>query len=116
MKYLGEDGYLDLMRRSLEVRERYISGVAAIDGVEPFVSDMSVLTIRPEKGLDMFAIMGGLYERKSYCLPSLQPPAMKVALDPVTDEVVDTFVHDLAEVIPLVRSGDITIEAIQPYM
>ena len=116
MKYLGEEGYTDLMRRSLEVRERYIEKLGAVDGVEPFVSDLSVLTIRPEKGLDMFAIMGGLYERQSYCLPSLQPPAMKVVLDPVTDEVVDTFVRDLDEVIPLVRKGEITIEAIAPYM
>jgi glutamate/tyrosine decarboxylase-like PLP-dependent enzyme len=116
MKYLGEEGYLELMRRSLAVRQRYIDKLTAIDGVEPFVSDMCVLTIRPEKGLDMFAIMGGLYQRKSFCLPSLQPPAMKVVLDPVTDEVVDTFVRDLAEVIPLVREGSITIEAIEPYM
>lgn len=116
MKYLGEDGYRDLMRRSLDVRERYISQLAAVDGVEPFVSDMCVLTIRPEKGLDLFAIMGGLFERKSFCLPSLQPPAMKVVLDPVTDEVVDTFIRDLGEVIPLVRQGEITIEAIRPYM
>lgn len=116
MKFLGEEGYSDLMRRSLEVRERYIEKLAAINGVEPFVSDMCVLTIRPEKGLDLFAIMGGLYERRSYCLPSLQPPAMKVVLDPVTDEVVDTFVDDLAEVIALVRKGEITIDAIKPYM
>lgn len=116
MKFLGEEGYLNLMRRSLEVRERYLEKLAAVDGVEAFVSDMCVLTIRPEKGLDLFAIMGGLYERKSYCLPSFQPPALKVVLDPVTDEVVDTFVSDLAEVIALVRKGEITIEAIEPYM
>jgi len=116
MKFLGEEGYLKLMQRSLEVRQRYIDGLAAIDGVEPFVSDMCVLTIRPEKGLDLFAIMGGLFERNSFCLPSMQPPALKVVLDPVTDEVVDTFLRDLAEVIPRVRCGEITIEAIQPYM
>jgi sphinganine-1-phosphate aldolase len=116
MKFLGEEGYLDLMRRSLAVRQRYIAGLSDIDGVEPFVSDMCVMTIRPEKGLDLFAIMGGLFERQSFCLPSMQPPALKIVLDPVTDEVVDTFLADLADVIPRVRSGEITIESIQPYM
>ena len=116
MKYLGEDGYTNLMRRSLEVRQRYIDGLEAIDGVEPFLSDQCVMTIRPERGLDTFAILGGLYERQSYCLPSLQPPALKIVLDPVTDEVVDTFLNDLAEVVPLVRKGEITIDAIAPYM
>jgi hypothetical protein len=75
-----------------------------------------VLTIRTEPGLDLFAVLGGLFERQSYCLPSFQPPALKVVLDPVTDEVVDTFVKDLAEVIPLVRAGKITIDAIKPWL
>ena len=116
MKFLGEEGYLKLVERSLEVRERYLEKVNAIDGVECFPSDLCTMTIRPEKGLDLFAILGGLFERKSYCLPSFQPPALKVVLDPVTDEVVDTFVRDLAEVVKLVRKGSVTIESLRPYL
>ncbi len=116
MKFLGEQGYLELARRSLEVKQRYIDAIGDIDGVEVFPSDLSVMTIRTEPGLDLFAVLGGLFERQSYCLPSFQPPALKVVLDPVTDEVVDTFVRDLAEVIPLVRSGAITIDAIKPWL
>ena len=116
MKYLGEDGYLELAQRSLDVRNRYIEKVDAIDGVRCFPSDLCTLTIRPEKGLDLFAILGGLFERKSFCLPSFQPPALKVVLDPVTDEVVDTFVRDLEEVISLVREGSVTIDNIAPWL
>jgi len=116
MKFLGEQGYLELAQRSLEVRQRYIDRIDAIDGVEVFPSDLCVLTIRPEPGLDLFAVLGGLFQRKSYCLPSFQPPAIKVVLDPVTDEVVDTFARDLAEVIPQVRAGEITIDAIKPWL
>ncbi len=116
MKFLGEEGYLELAQRSLDVRQRYIDAIDEIDGVEVFPSDLCVLTIRTEPGLDLFAVLGGLFERKSYCLPSFQPPALKVVLDPVTDEVVDTFVKDLSEVIPLVRAGEITIDAIKPWL
>ncbi len=116
MKFLGEDGYTELTKRSLAVGARYQREVDRIDGVRCFPSDLCTLTIRPEKGLDLFAILGGLFERKSYCLPSFQPPALKVVLDPVTDEVVDTFVRDLAEVVALVKQGKVTIDAIAPYL
>ena len=116
MKNLGESGYTELVKRSLEVREQYIEKVNAIDGVTCFESDLCTMTIRPEAGLDLFAILGGLFERKSFCLPSFQPPAIKIVLDPVTDEVVDTFVRDLSEVVPLVREGKITIDALAPYL
>lgn len=116
MKFLGDEGYLRLAERSLQVRERYLDEVGAIDGIECFPSDLCTLTFRTEPGLDLFAVMGGLFARRSYCLPSFQPPAIKVVLDPVTDEVVDTFARDLAEVVPLVRRGEITVEALAPYL
>ena len=116
MKYLGEQGYLKLVQRSLDVQQRYLTKLNAIDGVECFPSDLCTMTVRPEKGLDLFAILGGLFERQSYCLPSFQPPALKIVLDPVTDEVVDTFARDLAEVVDLVRAGSVTIDSIAPYL
>ncbi|PIE41482.1 MAG: hypothetical protein CSA49_03180 [Gammaproteobacteria bacterium] len=116
MKFLGEEGYLELAKRSMEVKQRYLDKISNIDGVECFPSDLCTMTLRLEKGLDLFAVMGGLFERHSYCLPSFQPPALKIVLDPVTDEVVDTFVKDLAEVIPLVKSGEISIDNLKPWM
>ena len=89
--------------------------VDAIDGVECFPSDLCTLTIRPTGDLDIFAVLGGLYQRKSYCLPSFEPPALKVVLDPVSDEVVDTFVRDLSEVVSLVRAGRITRSALSQH-
>ena len=116
MKFLGEEGYTELVQRSMDVKQRYLEKIAPIDGVECFESDMCTMTLRLEKGLDLFAVMGGMFERKSYCLPSFQPPAIKILLDPVTDEVVDTFTRDLAEVIPLVKAGKITIDNLKPWL
>lgn len=116
MKFLGEDGYLDLVGRALSVRQRYLDRIATIDGIDCVESDLCTMLARSEKGLDVFAVMGGLFERKSFCLPSMQPPGIKLILDPVKDDVVDTFCDNLEEVIPLVRSGSVTIQNLKPWL
>jgi glutamate/tyrosine decarboxylase-like PLP-dependent enzyme len=116
MKFLGEEGYVALAKRCIEVKRRYTEGINAIEGCRCMDTDLTPMVYTVPEGLDMFAVIGGLFERKAYCLPSFQPPMIKIIIDPVTDEVVDRYVGALREVIPLVRAGKITIEAIRPYI
>ena len=116
MQFLGEEGYVELARRCLEVKRRYTESINAIDGVRCWETDLTPLVFEVQDGLDMFAVMGGLFERQAYCLPGFQPPLIKIIIDPVTDEVVDSFVGALREVVPLVREGSITIDSIKPYL
>lgn len=116
MKFLGNEGYVNLARRCKEVKERYFTEINAIEGCNCWESDLTPLVYQVPQGMDMFAVMGGLFERKAYCLPGFQPPVIKIIIDPVTDEVVDRYLNALREVIPLVKKGEITIESIKPYM
>ncbi|WP_319522761.1 aminotransferase class V-fold PLP-dependent enzyme [uncultured Desulfosarcina sp.] len=116
MQFLGEAGYVDLARRCIEVKQRYTDGINAIDGCRCWHSDLTPMVYEVPRGMDMFAVMGGLFERQAYCLPGFQPPVIKVIIDPVTDEVVDRYIEALQEVIPEVRAGKITIESIRPYI
>ncbi len=116
MKFLGEDGYVELAKRCLEVRRRYIEGINSVDGVKCWETDLTPLVFQVPEGMDIFAVIGGLFERKVYCLPGFQPPLIKILVDPVTDEVVDRFVDSLREVVPLVERGEITIESVRPYL
>lgn len=116
MKFLGEEGYLKLARRCLEVKRRYIEGINSVDGVRCWETDLTPLVFQVPEEMDIFAVIGGLFERKVYCLPGFQPPLIKIVVDPVTDEVVDRFVGALREVVPLVLKGDITIESVRPYL
>jgi glutamate/tyrosine decarboxylase-like PLP-dependent enzyme len=116
MQFLGEEGYLVLAKRCLEVKKRYIEGIQSIPGMKCWEGDLSPMLIQVPDGMDAFAVMGGLFERQFYCLPCLQPPLIKIIIDPVTDEVVDGFVVALREVVDLVRQGRITIESLKPYM
>jgi len=116
MQYLGEEGYMSLAKRCLEVKKRYIDGINSIEGMKCWESDLSPMVIQVPRGMDTFAVMGGLFERQFYCLPVLQPPLIKIIIDPVTDDVVDGFVAALAETVELVRQGKITIESLKNYM
>ncbi|MBI3073711.1 MAG: aspartate aminotransferase family protein [Deltaproteobacteria bacterium] len=116
MQFLGEEGYVDLAKRCLQVKKRYIEGINAIEGMKCWESDLSPLVFEVPRGMDTFAVMGGLFDRQFYCLPCLQPPLIKIIVDPVTDEVVDGFVGALREVVDLVKKGSITIENLKPYM
>ncbi len=116
MKFLGEEGYTALARRCLEVKQRYTEGINSIEGCRCLETDLTPMVYTVPGGMDLFAVIGGLFERKAYCLPGFQPPVIKIIIDPVTDEVVDRYVGALREVIPLVRSGAITIESVRPYI
>jgi glutamate/tyrosine decarboxylase-like PLP-dependent enzyme len=116
MQFLGEEGYVELARRCLQVKQRYTESINAIDGLRCWETDLTPLVFEVQEGMDMFAVVGGLFERQAYCLPGFQPPLIKIVIDPVTDEVVDTFVGALREVVPLVRNGKITIDSIKPYL
>jgi glutamate/tyrosine decarboxylase-like PLP-dependent enzyme len=116
MQFLGEEGYLALAKRCLEVKRRYIDGIHSIEGMKCWESDLSPMVIQVPQGMDTFAVIGGLFERRFYCLPCLQPPLMKIIIDPVTDEVIDGFVGALREVVELVKQGKITIESLKSYM
>jgi len=116
MKFLGEDGYTDLARRFLSNKQRYIEGINSIDGLRCWENDLTPLVFQVPEGMDIFAVIGGMFERNTYCLPGFQPPLIKVLVDPVTEELVDRFIAMLREVVPLVDKGEITIESIRPYL
>jgi len=115
MKFLGEEGYVSLAKRSMEVKKRYTDGINAIDGLDCWDTDLTPIVFGTE-GLDLFAVMGGLFERQLFCLPVIQPPLIQIIVDPVTDEVVDRFLSALAEVVQDVKDGKTTIEKLAAYM
>jgi sphinganine-1-phosphate aldolase len=91
MQFLGDDGYTELARRCMEVKKRYTEGINSIDGCHSWHSDLTPMVYQVPEGMDLFAVMGGLFERNAYCLPGFQPPVIKIIIDPVTDEVVDRY-------------------------
>ena len=78
-------------------------------------TDLSVLVFETGE-LDTLAIMAGLFERQAFVFPIYQPMLIQLAVDPVPNEVIDTFVSDLREVAEGVRAGTITSEPLMKLM
>jgi len=115
MNYLGEEGYLELAKATLEARSRYVAGINSVDGMRCWNTDLSVLVF--ETGdLDTLAVMSGLFERQSFVFPIFQPMMIQLAVDPVPPEVIDTFVNNLREVAQGVRAGTITSEPLMKHL
>jgi len=115
MMYLGESGYLDLAKRFIEVRERYIKGLNAVEGVKVWKNDLTPLLLDVGE-LDYLSFMAGLFDRQKFVFPVYEPMLIQFICDPVSDEVVDSFVNAVDETAKGVRAGEITSESLMKYM
>jgi hypothetical protein len=115
MMHLGESGYLNLAKRFLEVRERYIEGLNAVEGVQIWKNDLTPLLLDVGE-LDYLAFMAGLFDRQKFVFPVYEPMLIQFICDPVSNDVVDGFVKTVDEVAKGVRAGEITSESMMKYM
>lgn len=115
MKHLGRDGYLMLAKKALAARNKYEAGINAIDGLKTWKTDLGVMLFESGE-MDTLAILSGLIQEKCYALPCYQPMLIKIAADPVSDEVIDNFLFTLEKVVKGVANGTITSEYLLKFM
>jgi glutamate/tyrosine decarboxylase-like PLP-dependent enzyme len=114
MTFLGFEGYVDLTRRSLAVKERLISGIEAIGDFSVLANDCLLTPFRSET-LDMHRVLGGIIEKGYFPFGTVNPVYLHPSAEAFEDEVVDAFLSDLAEVAEGVQCGRITAEALAAY-
>lgn len=95
MKYLGEEGYLRMTRRLLDINERFTQGVNAIEGLRMWDVDVAPLHFHSEKA-PTAAVFQGLTNRGWAVLGLVKPEAITICSDPsMSDEAVELFLSDL---------------------
>jgi glutamate/tyrosine decarboxylase-like PLP-dependent enzyme len=111
MTYLGEAGYLDRTRRTLDYLHRWWAAIKSIDGLEVLGKPaMSVFAIA-SNSLDMFAIGKGMEARGWMVYADSDPvPALRFMQSPGHEPYVDRYMADLREVAEAVRSGELTTD------
>jgi len=109
MTYLGEAGYLDRTRATLDYIHRWWEAIEAIDGLEVMGEPvMSVFAITSTT-LDMFAIGKGMEQRGWIVYADSQPvPALRFMQSPGHEPYVDRYMADLRDVAEAVRRGELT--------
>lgn len=107
MSYLGEAGYLDLARKLMATADRLAKGIAGIDGLEVFKTDLMPFTFRGTS-IDLEKLIGVMFEKGWVLLGNHEPPLINMPLDAATtDEMVDLLVQELAQGCEAIRSGKV---------
>ncbi|HZS93143.1 MAG TPA: aminotransferase class V-fold PLP-dependent enzyme [Chloroflexota bacterium] len=104
LQFLGEEGYLDLARQTMRVKERLAAGIDAIPGLRAWRNELSLLVYGSDT-LDVKAIASGMTERGWFVMGTKEPELMHLTCDPVGDEVIDLYLSDLRQVAEEVRRG-----------
>jgi glutamate/tyrosine decarboxylase-like PLP-dependent enzyme len=110
LNYLGEEGYLRLVDRTLSMVDRLVSELEAIP--ELYVvgkPDMSLVAYGSHT-LDIVAVADGMQARGWFVYLERVPPSIHLMLSPGHDAFIDRYLADLREVIEFVKGGQITRE------
>ncbi len=103
--YLGEEGYLRLTRRLLELKEKFNDGVGSIEGLRMWDVDVFPLHFHSEKA-PTSAVYQGLLDKGWLMLGLLEPEAITIPIDPaLSDEAADMLLADLREVTEAILAG-----------
>jgi glutamate/tyrosine decarboxylase-like PLP-dependent enzyme len=103
--YLGQEGYLRLTQRLLDLKEKFTTGVNSIEGLHMWDVDVMPLHFQSEKA-PTAAIYQGLMEKGWLMLGLVKPEAITIPIDPaLSDEAADQLLADLREVTEKILAG-----------
>jgi len=94
--YLGEDGYLEVTARVMELRDRYLDGITGIPGLKPLaLPDLSVIAYGSDV-LDIAAVADQLAECGWYVSRIAQPPGLHQTISLAQEAILEEYLADLA--------------------
>lgn len=104
LRYMGEEGYCKQAQTIMDRKKQLDAGIADIAGLRPWTNDLSFVCFEAP-GLDMEKIKGGMSEKGWSLFGNRKPPMILIPVDPVTEEIVETFLEELRVIVEAVRSG-----------
>ena len=115
LNYLGEEGYLRIVERILDTRDRFIDGINSIEGLRVYGDPHAYLVAfgpdpqhPPSKDLDIFAVHDGMLDKGWNSNRIVDPEGIHLFFDYSHYDISEQYLTDLALVTSQVRSGNIT--------
>lgn len=103
MRTLGINGYVNLAMQALDVRDRLISGIMEIDGLQIVGKpDLTIFAYGAE-GLDIHAVGDLLEESGWFVARNVTPPSLHFMAMPVHDQIIESYLSDLSDAVAHVR-------------
>lgn len=99
LNFLGEEGYLEIVRKVMQATDRLKAGITKIDGVHILSNpEMSVLALASDQYNiydigDEMTLKGWYMDRQQF------PPSLHVTLNYAHAEVIDGFLRDLSHAV-----------------
>jgi hypothetical protein len=82
-----------------------IDGLAESQDLRTANTDLSLLVI-DSPTIDITKVVAGMSQRGWSLLGNAQPPAIHLAIDPISDEQVERMIIDFYDVVEEVKSGE----------
>jgi sphinganine-1-phosphate aldolase len=107
LHYLGQDGYCEIVRKTMRVTDRLIDGIVETPGLEVWGEPVMNKFGYGSSALDIRAIARGMEERGWTVGLQSEPPAINMHVMPVHGQIIASYIDDLREVTHLVTRGDL---------
>ena len=107
LHYLGEEGYLDYTRQTMENKKRLAAGIEALDGLKVVDNELCILCyVSEDEALPIMAVLAGMTEAGWVHFGTMEPPMIQLILDPAPAPYIDEYLKDLANIVARVRGGE----------
>ena len=111
MRYLGRDGYREVVGRLMRVRQELIDGIESIEGLSVYAKPHTFQFAFGSDSFDIFAVAEGLGQRGWQVGRALEPPSIMLMLNLSHEATVGAFLDELREVVDEVKAAKITASA-----
>ncbi len=95
LNYLGEDGYLDLMRTLMEATTTIRAGIEAVDGLRILGNPIGPLLSFASDTMDVYAVCDLMDDRGWNLDRNTSPNALHMMVSPIHATVAEEFLSDL---------------------
>jgi len=102
--YLGDKGYLEYARSTMEAKQRLLVGLSSL-GMKPWETDLCILLF-DTVDIPAEAVVGGLTEAGWPCMGTQRPPLVQLILDPLAADAAEGYLADLKQLLERLRRGD----------
>jgi sphinganine-1-phosphate aldolase len=107
LRYLGEEGYVDVARQIIEGRDALIAGIRAIDGLDLVCEpELTIVGYLSTDGMDIQAVAEAMREREWFVALAAEPPSIHLGMLTMAHvPVVAEYLADLTACVDEVRGG-----------
>jgi len=117
MHFLGEEGYLEYTRRTMDNKARLKAGIEEIEGLKVIDNDLCILCyVSEDEKLPIMEVLGGMEQLGWIHFGTLEPPMIQLILDPSPEPYIESYLKDLRMITDKIRSGERLVEGKLQYV